>query len=71
MYKAVLCARASNRRLNQPPDGGKKRGERLGFQSMGELDAAMRLEWGRNELGFGKVGSQERRLAYKAVPPDP
>ena len=65
------CARASNRRLNQPLDGGKKRGERLGFQSMGELDAAMRLEWGQNELGFGKVGSQERWLAYKAVPPDP
>ena len=35
---------------------------------MGELDAAMRLEWGRNELGFGKVGSQEQRLAYKVVP---
>lgn len=33
--KAVPCARAGRRWLNQPPEGGKKRGDELGFQRCG------------------------------------
>ena len=68
------CAHASNRCLNQPPDGGKKRGERLGLQSMGEAESSMRLDRrngdrGRNEIGFGKAPSQERRRGGWLIKP--